>query len=484
MEEIAMEFREYFYDMFGTTIEQFISMVNAAPSIALAGGSGSGKSTTVLEVVNLMMNRLLGNNVKSVQSSKIKNQIVPIQTDSDSTIMGIHFKEPNLDIFMENAINIIADKIIDARGEIEEEDICDIIKKLLFPPSTKAYDIREVFYNLDNKAEIEKQMSKAISNSCLQITGEEDDENYIKDVIEKQKKLAKKEGKSFIIRDGYKKEIVKRNRSIDWTELKHVFRKISEGIKVDILKEINFMKDKGVIIEEIKGDYYIVIEERHIIEVDAFMKKIYSASGKDTVVSYISYFTPMPEVVQQGFKDARLLNKNMPLFSIHDLKGLEMGELSIPETIASINESMPDALLVFQRTKDIVSWYDKFIDTVNTQFPKLPIYGVFSFADMTVLDYLRGDFKSINGPGTAINEESEYYKPAVLRSYDKLMADVDPYLQKLNGINGAVCVVCANIPDFVAVVDKVLAEEGREKLYDETRFFRLVAKICKEVKEK
>lgn len=115
------------------------------------------------------------------------------------------------------------------------------------------------------------------------------------------------------------------------------------------------MKLSGVIVDVFKDDYYIIIDEKHIIEIDTFMKEIYSASGKDTVISYISNYTPMPEEVQQVFEIINVLKENVPLFSIHDLKGLEMGEMSIPQTIASISRSMPDALLVFQRTKDIVS---------------------------------------------------------------------------------------------------------------------------------
>lgn len=109
---------------------------------------------------------------------------------------------------------------------------------------------------------------------------------------------------------------------------------------------------------------------------------------------------------------------------------------------------------------------------------------MFSFADMTLLDYLRGDFKSINGRGTAVDEKPDYYRPAVLRSYEKLMEDIEPYVQKLNGINGASCLVCSNIPDFVAKVDEVLESEGKNKLYDEKRLFNLIAKICSEVKGK
>lgn len=479
-----MKFKDYFVEKFGVTIEQFVSMVNAAPSVAFAGGSGSGKSTTVLELVCLIMNRLLGNNIKSVQSSKIRNQIVPIKTQNDETVMVIHFDEPNLDLFMENAMNIIANKITDSRGEIEEEDICDIISELLFPSATKAYDIRKVFNKMDNQEELKERMKSAIQNSCMQIIGEEDSENYINDVINIQKKNAKREGKNYLIRDGYKREIAKRNDVVNWTQLRDVFKDVAEGIKLAILEDINVMEYSGVLIDRFKDDYYILIDEKHIIEIDAFMHEIYSSSGKDTVISYISYYTPMPEDVQGVFGSKNVLKENVPLFSIHDLKGLEMGELSIPQTVAAISRSMPDALLVFQRTKDIVSWYDNFIDTVKTQFPKLPIYGVFSFADMTLLDYLRGDFKSINGPGTAVDEKAEYYRPAVLRSYQKLMEDVEPYVQKLNGINGASCLVCSNIPDFISKVDEVLEEEGKSKLYDEKRLFNLIAEICNEVKGK
>lgn len=479
-----MKLKEYFVEKFGITIEEFVSMVNAAPSVALAGGSGSGKSTTVLELLCLIMNRLLGNNIKSVQSSKIRNQIVPIKTKNNETVMVIHFDDPNLDLFMENAMNIIADKITDSRGEIEENDIYDIIQKLMFPVATKAYDIRKVFEKMKNNEELTERMKKAIQSCYLQIIGEEDSENYINDVIDAQKKAAKKDGKNFLIRDGYKKEIAKRNNAVNWAEVRNVFKDIAEGIKLSILEDINNMKLSGVMVDVFKDDYYILIDEKHIIEIDAFMKDIYSASGKDTVISYISYYTPMPEDVQQVFGIKNVLKENVPLFSIHDLKGLEMGEVSIPQTIAAISRSMPDALLVFQRTKDIVSWYDNFINTVKTQFPKLPIYGVFSFADMTLLDYLRGDFKSIHGPGTAVDEKSDYYRPAVLRSYEKLMEDVEPYVKKLNGINGASCLVCSNIPDFVAKVDEVLESEGKNKLYDEKRLFNLIAKICSEVKGK
>lgn len=98
--------------------------------------------------------------------------------------MVIHFDDPNLDLFMENAMNIIADKITDSRGGIEENDIYDIIQKLMFPVATKAYDIRKVFEKMQSNEELTEQMKKAIQSCCSQIIGEEDSENYINDVID------------------------------------------------------------------------------------------------------------------------------------------------------------------------------------------------------------------------------------------------------------------------------------------------------------
>lgn len=74
---------------------------------------------------------------------------------------------------------------------------------------------------------------------------------------------------------------------------------------------------------------------------------------------------------------------------------------------------------------------------------------------MTLTDYLRGDFKSINGPGTAIDAGSDYYRSAVLRSYEKLMEDIEPYIAKLNRINDTSSIVCSNIPDFVSALDLI-----------------------------
>lgn len=474
---------DYFIKNFKQSVEDFQAKVNAVPSIALAGGSGSGKSTTVSLLLGLLMRRLLGNNIKNVQSSKIRNQIIPVGTDLEETIMGIHFEESKIDLFMENSRNAIGAKIVAANGNLSDDDYEEIFNEIVRPLKSKAYDLRAMFDEFEEKEAIKEEIIRIIEVYCNIIVGEDDSEYCMASVVKEKQQKAKREGTKFSRVTAYEEEVGKRSECPDWDELIKVFKDISKKIKALVIKKIEGLNEIGVSTEFINNSYYLVIEEKNIKEMDEFMKYLYSSSGQDTVISYISYYTPMTDTTKQVFGRYYNIKPNAPIFSIHDLKGLELGEGSINETILEISKSIPDSLILFQRTNDIVVWYDKFVDTVKNVFPKLPVYGVFSFADVTVKNYLRSEFMSIDGPGTDVDINSEYYKIALKNSIKRLKDDLKPYCEKIEKNNiHAKSFFCSNIPDDVKEIDEMLVAINEEKLYDDKRMLNLMANICKRTK--
>lgn len=481
-----MDVRRYYMEKFDYELDEFFRKLAICPSVAFGGDSGSGKSTAIIEVVNDYMGKLLRNNIGSIQSSKVRNQIVPMLMggENNETLMMIRFSDVHLDIFIDNAITIISETIIKAKGVIEDEDIDDAICEILKPKGTKAYDISMIF-ETNHQDDLIDRFRNILKNCCQKIVKKETDEDYLPDVVSELFKAAKKLEKSTSKRDLLEKETARRIKSANFEDLNEVFKDISKVIKQNIIQSISDLESKGVLVGTNESDYYIVIKYTYLQEIDKFMKDLYTPSGKETVISCVSYFTPMSSDMKSLFKNAGYYKENTPVISINDLKGLELGADSVNETIYSIGDIMPDRIIIFHRMKDTVKGFDSLLTSMKANFPKIPIYGVFSFADLTIGDYIRADFGSVSGPGIPVDKEKEpeYYKNAVQNAYARVEADIKQYTKEMTPIQnnnelGSYC-ICSNIPEYSSDIDSILLHK---RLYSETRFSYLMVNIIKEVK--
>ncbi|WP_097006334.1 hypothetical protein [Lacrimispora amygdalina] len=481
-----MDVRNYFLEKFGLDFDEFSRKLAVCPSIVFAGDSGSGKSTVTIDLTDKDMGQLLRNNIGSIQSSKVRNQIVPIAMEGEDkdSIMVIHFIDAQLDIFISNTFYIVSDTIIRTRGEIENEDVEDAIREILNPKGTKAYNISKLFES-DNCDALKEKLTTMLRNCFQKLIKNESDDDYLPDVVTNLSRIAKKSNKAFNIRSAYKKEIEKRIENTNFEEMYKVFRDVSDAIKQDIIKKISDLESKSVMVGSKDSDYYIVIDKAHRHEVNEFMKDLYTPSGKETVISHVSYFTSMSDGLRNAFRETMFYKVNTPVVSINDLKGLELGADSVDETIYSIGNIMPDRVIIFHRVKDTIKGFDALLSSIKSQFSKLPIYGVFSFADLTIGDYVREDFGSFNGPGIPVNKTKEpvYYEEAVKRAYEKVKNDVEQYKEALSPIrreaNLESYCICSNIPDYVTDIDSVLMEK---RLYEKNRFSKLIVRIISETK--
>lgn len=483
-----MDVRRYYMEKFDYELDEFFRKLAICPSVAFAGDSGSGKSTAIIEVVNDYMVKLLGNNIGSIQSSKVRNQIVPMVMSSanDETLMMIRFSDIHLDVFFDNARTIISETIIKENGEIEEEAINDAICEILKPKRTKAYDISMIFEtNLQD--DLMDRFRYVLKDCCHKIIKKESDEDYLPDIIVDLYKAAKKSGKSTSKRDLLAKETERRIKSANFEDLNGVFKDISKVIKQDIIQSISDLESKGVLVGTNESDYYIVIKDTYLPEIDKFMKDLYTPSGKETVISCVTYFTPMSSYMKELFKESYFYKENTPIISINDLKGLELGADSVNETIYSIGSIMPDRIIIFHRMKDTVKGFDSLLTSMKANFPKIPIYGVFSFADLTIGDYIRADFGSVSGPGIPVDKEQEpeYYKNSVQNAYARVEDDIKQYTKEMIPIQydnelGSYC-ICSNIPEYSSDIDSILLNK---RLYSKTRFSNLMVKVINEVKYK
>lgn len=441
--------------------------------VAATGGSGAGKTTSTLEFMNPFGRQFIYSNIGAIQSSKIRTVIIPLNMESeesDNACLYIHFmKNPEVELIMKEFRKAISEKLVKAYRTYEEEDAEDIVRDLL-SPSDRIYDITE-YCNEEDKVLIKNLIDKI----CRALLEENDEQRSMIEEIKIQKANAEKQKRKFEARDAIAKEIDMRLDKISLKRLQEQFSIIANSIKYVIKEKIDDLCRRGLETEEGEDEIIAFFENNTGEVANELFQCMFKKDGKDLVVSHLTFITAMSETAKGVFynnPEDNFRKNGLPLFKIYDLKGLETGADSIDETIMKIRESMPDAILAYQRTNDVSDFFMRYLDAVHREFGKIPTYVILTHSDESMKAYLRNMLNSFGAKTKGDEGYAQYCHEQIKKAYQRLKEENNIYVEK----NAGKAIFCSLI-DEAGDIDGVL---GDEKLYNPERMVKLVAKICRE----
>ncbi len=474
-------------------LEQVLKHSATVTRIAATGGSGAGKTTSTLELIDRFASQFIYSNIGAIQSSKIRTVIIPVclkENRKKNAFFGIHFmKYPEIELVKNAFHNALSEKLIRAYRNYEIEDAEDIVEKIL-APENKMYDI-SVHCDESRRA----CLTEAVDKVCVSLIEGNEEFLPLNDVIKKQKARVEQQGKKFDLRSTMEQELARRLGDSKLVDLDPVYKEIygiTDEMKRGIREKVKAFRDKGLEIEpehlENVNDIFVYIDENEnscklANELFSFM---YKKDGKDLVVSHLTLIAEMSESVKTVFFDNGIFKRtNLPLFKIYDLKGLEAGNESIDETLIKLRESLPDAILAYHRTNDIKDYFVSYLNRIQTEFKKVPVTILLTHSDESIRASWRNARKAYGAP-TEVEEGKEGFEEfkkfeaeQIVASYKRLKEENKLFKGKTSKdlIFCSMVDECRDI-DEILKKDEMLKEDV--KLYQKDRMAKLIAGICKE----
>lgn len=444
--------------------------------IAATGGSGAGKTTSTLEFMHKFGRQFIYSNIGVIQSSKIRAVIMPLNLEEkENACLCIHFmKNPNIELVMKEFRNAITSILKKAYRNFEEEDAHNIVEQIL-SPTNRIYDI--INYCDENiRAELEDEV-KEICNSIIE---ENENQRSLLHEIKIQKANNKNKGKQLELKYIIEKEIEKRMEQISLKTLQSQVQKLVNKIREHINNYIEELCNEGLEIERSENEILVFIDKENGSVSNKLFKYLFMKDGKDLVVSHLTFMTSMSDEAVAFFYEKQKFefDRSKPLFKIYDLKGLESGENSIDETIIKIRESMPDAILAYQRTTDISDFFIKYIDAVHHEFSKIPTHAILTHSDSSLKSHLRNMLNEFGSKSKGEDGYEEYYKEQVNKAYSRLKKENEIYVKKICENDEKAEVIFCSLIDECEEIDNILGED--KKMYNPEKFWGLIAQICKQ----
>lgn len=452
---------------------------NGVTRIAATGGSGAGKTTSAANLMDEFARQFIYSNIGAIQSSKLRLVMIPVYQDAKSKntcSFDICFMEkPNTDLIMQETRRSIVNKLILAyRSFDESDDVEDIVDKIL-KPENRAYDILE--YCSEEKRNVLIDLVKDI---CIQLLNGNEEYSCLSDKISELKKDAERKGKKFNQRECAKKELDTRISLYSLEDIEDVILDIILGIRRKIEDTMSSLQEQGLDVEMNNNTFSIYIDESTGELANKMFEFIFQKDGKDMVVSHLVYIVSMSaEAVEVFYPESKVRTlsekESMPCFKLYDLKGLEAGADSIDETILKLRESMPDAILVYQRTTDISDFFMKYIDAIHDEFKKVSLHAILSHSDEAVKSYLRTSLQSFGAVRKDDEGYGEFYNTKVNEAYNRLVQENSIYEHKINEGDREGKVIYCSLIDESEEIDRIL---GNNALYCPQKIIQLISDIC------
>ena len=455
------------------------SYSNGVTRIAATGGSGAGKTTSAANLMDGFSRQFIYSNIGAVQSSKLRLVVIPVYLNGNSKntcSFDICFMEnPNMDLIMKEVRCSIVNKLTSAyRSFDESDDVEDIVDKIL-QPENRAYDIFEYC-----SKEKKNNLIALVKDICIQLLDGNEEYSCLFDKISELKKDAKIRGEKFNQRECAKKELDARISLYSLESIEAVILDIILGIKRKIEDKMSLFQKQGLDVEMNNNTFSIYIDEPTGELANKMFEFIFQKDGKDMVVSHLVYIVPISDdAVEVFYPESKVRplteKESMPCFKLYDLKGLEAGADSIDETIIKLRESMPDAILVYQRTTDISDFFMKYINAIHYEFKKVSLHAILSHSDEAVKSYLRTSLQSFGAVRKDDVGYAEFYKTKVNEAYNRLVQENSIYEHKINEGDREGNVIYCSLVDESKEIDSIL---GNNALYCPQKIVQLISNIC------
>ncbi len=485
--------------------------------IAATGGSGAGKTTSTLELIDRFASQFIYSNIGAIQSSKIRTVIIPVclkdsleESVKKRAFFGIHFMEYSEIELVKNAFhNALSEKLRKAYRNYEDDDAEDIVRKTL-APENKMYDI-SAYCDADR----EDRLTEAVNKVCVSLIEGNEEFLPLNDVMKRKKARVEQQGKKFDLKEAFEQELVLRLAS-NLVDLDPVYKEvygITDEMKRHICDTVQTFSNKGLEMEfdyEEKNAIYAYIDENEnscklANELFSFM---YKKDGKDLVVSHLTLIAEMSDEKPQAdkteedkteedktehsysveeifFKKYKFTPTKMPLYKIYDLKGLEAGKESIDETLIKLRESMPDAILAYHRTNDIKDYFVSYLNRIQTEFKKVPVTILLTHSDEVIRALWRNAKNAYGAPKEVKNGEpgfeefEKFWKEQIVAAYNRLKEENKIFEKKTSKEETPNAPIFCSMVDECGDIDEILEKNEYELLYQKDRMADLIAGICK-----
>lgn len=460
-------------------------LANGIESIASAGSSGAGKTTSVTKVINPFSRCFIFTNIGAIQSSKIRVLVVPLPMNSENqecACIRIEFEDYlNIDIPMLVLKKCISYKVAAAGENFNDDDVEAILNELI-KPKNRTYNITKY---VDDDAK--NKLSELIKNIAETIIYGRCEEASLKNSVENTKNELISSGKKADHKEIVSQEVDRRIGNADFSTILNEVKEIFILVKNRIIEkatslyenyqdyiEVNYNSDNTNVDELV-----VYIDKGTGRIANEFFKFMFEKDGKDIVVSYLAYYAPMSSEMEDKLSQKRFhLNQGHPVFKIYDLKGLETQDSdSINETLMKLHESMPDTIIAFHSTTDTSNNFVNCIDAIHKEFPSVSVHAILTHADLAVKHHLRNKLQEFGAPMEDEDGYPEFKNKMILESYNAVQDESQCYKDAIDcgKVAGCKTIICSLV-DECKELDDILGEDN--KLYKTDLIPDLIAEIC------
>lgn len=387
----------------------FIARQMSAGTITLMGPTSSAKSTTLTEIVQPTINKLLGKNVGDTAQTTLIRTLLMLNwrlDASDVLVQCIPYKDEEIILlkFLTNTKTVIAEAIYKMRDELEDFKVNEEIIKKILDPVNRSYHA----YDFVKTHDLTEGLIILLDRICKEIIEEPD---LIEDTVNKNFKERRKAQKNIKKSDIYEEVIDERfsNNEKYKAELSDWFKEVKSTLYLELEDLWTYINAESFIL------IGKVTDESPVNEL---VEKIYAKNSACSLIfEEIRYAISPSDGFIEAFnkRNINMYGRNLKL-NILDTAGVTQSSQErdeIDEEMDRILQRQTDSVLFLCASDEQPSIYETCISLLHEKEKKLaekPVIICRTKADLVVRNILVNKWRQDTGEnGIPSNDKYDEY---------------------------------------------------------------------------